>query len=91
MTLLFLTQASLIWVFKSSLKAGHPQRVDDTYHLLMDVHNWDALSNNTVGGGVPTNSLESIHNSIHIDIGGHMSDGAVAGRLFRATEFLGNV
>ncbi|KAE9400782.1 tyrosinase [Gymnopus androsaceus JB14] len=52
-----------------------------TYNLLTRVHTWPAFSNHTVGdGGSASNSLEGIHDSVHVDVGGngHMSDPSVA-------------
>lgn len=53
-----------------------------TYNLLMRVHTWNAFSNHSVDdGGSSSNSLEAIHDGIHVNIGGngHMSDPSVAG------------
>ena len=51
-----------------------------TYNLLTRVRTWPAFSNHTVGdGGSSSNSLEAIHDGIHVDVGGDMSDPAVAG------------
>ena len=53
-----------------------------TYNLLTRVHTWPAFSNHTVGdGGSTSNSLEAIHDGIHVDVGGRgqMSDPSVAG------------
>ena len=91
MALLFLIQSSLIWFFQSHLKSRQSQLKQKTYSLLKNVHTWDALSNNTPGDDESaSNSLEAIHDSIHVSVGGHMGDSAVAGRLSHATEFLGN-
>jgi tyrosinase len=50
-----------------------------TYNLLTRVHTWPAFSNHTVGdGGSSSNSLEAIHDGIHVDVGGDMSDPSVA-------------
>ena len=46
------------------------------------MHTWPAFSNHDVGdGGSASNSLEAIHDGIHVAVGGngHMSDPAVAG------------
>jgi len=53
-----------------------------TYSMLTRVHTWPAFSNHTVGdGGSSSNSLEAIHDGIHVDVGGNgfMSDPSVAG------------
>lgn len=54
-----------------------------TYNLLTRVHTWPAFSNHTPGdGGSASNSLEGIHDGVHVDVGGNgqMSDPSVAGR-----------
>jgi hypothetical protein len=45
------------------------------------VHTWPEFSNHTPGDGGTSNSLEAIHDGIHVDVGGrgHMSNTAVAG------------
>jgi len=51
-----------------------------TYNLLKLVHTWPAFSNHTPGdGGSSSNSLEAIHDEIHVHVGGHMGNSAVAG------------
>lgn len=53
--------------------------------MLTRVHTWAAFSNHTVGdGGSTSNSLEAIHDGIHVDVGGNgqMADPAVAGQYF---------
>ena len=50
--------------------------------MLTRVQTWPAFSNHTVGdGGSSSNSLEAIHDGIHVYVGGngHMSDPSVAG------------
>ena len=50
--------------------------------MLTRVQTWPAFSNHTVGdGGSTSNSLEGIHDGIHVDVGGNgqMSDPSVAG------------
>ena len=58
--------------------------------MLSRVHTWAAFSNHTVGdGGSTSNSLEAIHDGIHVDVGGngHMADPSVAGKwFFKSTE-----
>ncbi|KAF8874304.1 tyrosinase [Mucidula mucida] len=52
-----------------------------TYSMLTRVHNWTAFSNHTVGdGGSSSNSLEAIHDGIHVNVGGRgqMADPSVA-------------
>ncbi|KAJ8091668.1 hypothetical protein AAF712_005919 [Marasmius tenuissimus] len=52
-----------------------------TYSMLTRVRTWPAFSNHTVGdGGSSSNSLEAIHDNIHVYVGGngHMSDPSVA-------------
>ncbi|KIJ93713.1 hypothetical protein K443DRAFT_111646 [Laccaria amethystina LaAM-08-1] len=54
----------------------------NTYNLLTRVSTWPAFSNHTVGdGGSSSNSLEAIHDGIHVYVGGNgqMGDPAVAG------------
>ena len=87
MDLLFLIQASLIWVFKSRLEGPNPGQQSEfrqnTYRLLKYIKTWDDMSNNKRGTGhYAFNSLEAIHDSIHGAIGGHMGDTAVAGSYF---------
>ena len=57
----------------------------NTYNLLTRVTTWPAFSNHTVGdGGSISNSLEGIHDGIHVYVGGdgQMGDPAVAGKVF---------
>ena len=57
----------------------------NTYNLLTRVTTWPAFSNHTVGdGGSRSNSLEGIHDGIHVLVGGNgqMGDPAVAGKEF---------
>ena len=52
-----------------------------TYNLLAHVKEWPAFSNHTPGdGGSNSNSLEAIHDSIHVDVGGsgHMGNALLA-------------
>ncbi|KAG8930241.1 hypothetical protein FRC01_003109 [Tulasnella sp. 417] len=54
---------------------------DSTFNLLTRVRTWPAFSNHTTGdGGSASNSIEAIHDGLHVDIGGngHMSDPSVA-------------
>jgi tyrosinase len=53
-----------------------------TFNLLSRVRTWPAFSNHTPDdGGSASNSLEGIHDGIHVDVGGNgqMSDPSVAG------------
>ncbi|KAF5391307.1 hypothetical protein D9757_001938 [Collybiopsis confluens] len=66
---------------KQALTSAGPQIRTKTYNLLTRVHTWPAFSNHTPGdGGSASNSLEGIHDGIHVDVGGngHMSDPSVA-------------
>ncbi|KAJ4488015.1 tyrosinase [Lentinula aciculospora] len=66
----------------ATLKSAGPQLKTKTYNLLTRVHSWPAFSNHTPDdGGSSSNSLEGIHDGIHVDVGGngHMSDPSVAG------------
>ena len=82
---------------ESDLKSEQLQTPQKTYKLLTEAKTWPDFSNHTTASAGPgrsrtpaTNSLEAIHDSIHGAIGGHMSDTAVAGRLFCVVEFIGN-
>lgn len=66
---------------------GHARQArTDTYNCLTRLQEWDAFSNHTTGGSAYANSLESIHDTMHVKIGGltpwagHMSDTGVAGK-----------
>jgi tyrosinase len=66
---------------KSDLASVGEQLTTKTYNLLSRVHTWPAFSNHTPDdGGSSSNSLEAIHDEIHVTVGGngHMSDPAVA-------------
>ncbi len=55
-----------------------------TYDMMTRVKSWAAFSSHTVGdGGSSSNSVEAIHDNIHVLVGGngHMSDPSVAGKL----------
>ncbi|KAF8202684.1 tyrosinase [Mycena galopus ATCC 62051] len=68
-------------VLTSTLKSVQRQLTSKTYNLLTRVHTWPAFSNHTPGdGGSSSNSLEAIHDGIHVDVGGNgqMSDPSVA-------------
>ncbi|KAJ7620093.1 tyrosinase [Roridomyces roridus] len=65
----------------SVLKSAQRQLTSKTFNLLSRVHTWPAFSNHTPGdGGSTSNSLEAIHDGIHVDVGGNgqMSDPSVA-------------
>ncbi|KAG8960488.1 hypothetical protein FRC00_000212, partial [Tulasnella sp. 408] len=54
---------------------------DSTFNLLTRVKTWFAFSNHTAGDeGSASNSIEAIHDGIHVDVGGdgHMSSTSVA-------------
>ncbi|KAJ8507838.1 hypothetical protein ONZ45_g9821 [Pleurotus djamor] len=59
---------------KRTLVRVAPQVNRDTY-LLFSIDNWDDFSNHTTSAGSSLNSLEGIHDSLHVNIGGsgHMS------------------
>ena len=66
----------------SELKAAQNSTMSKTFQMLTKVDTWQAFSNHTVGdGGSTSNSLEAIHNGIHVIVrrGGHMSNSAVSG------------
>ncbi|KDR79498.1 hypothetical protein GALMADRAFT_208846 [Galerina marginata CBS 339.88] len=66
---------------KSVLRSAQSNITASTYSMLSRVHTWPAFSNHTVGdGGSTSNSLEVIHDGIHVDVGGNgqMADPAVA-------------
>ena len=70
------------------LQAEQSGITSKTYNLLTRVHTWPAFSNHTPDdGGSSSNSLEAIHDGIHVDVGGngHMADPAVAGMLRELT------
>lgn len=53
-----------------------------TYDMFSRVTTWDEFSSHTeTDGGSTSNSVEAIHDNIHVLVGGsgHMSDPAVAG------------
>ncbi|KAJ3823763.1 tyrosinase [Lentinula raphanica] len=67
---------------EATLKSAGSQLRTKTYNLLTRVHTWPAFSNHTPDdGGSSSNSLEGIHDGVHVDVGGagHMSDPSVAG------------
>jgi tyrosinase len=66
---------------KSVLSSAQSNITSSTYSMLTRVNTWPAFSNHTVGdGGSTSNSLEAIHDGIHVDVGGNgqMADPAVA-------------
>ncbi|KAJ7501098.1 tyrosinase [Mycena galericulata] len=66
----------------STLQGAQRQLTIKTYNLLTRVRTWPAFSNHTPGdGGSTSNSLEAIHDGVHVDVGGdgQMSDPSVAG------------
>lgn len=52
----------------SQLNATFPSTKDNTYGMLTRLHDWPDFSNHTQnpGGSTTANSLESIHDSIHV-------------------------
>ncbi|KAF9069697.1 tyrosinase [Rhodocollybia butyracea] len=65
----------------ATLKSAASQLKTKTYNLLSRVHTWPAFSNHTPDdGGSASNSLEGIHDGVHVDVGGNgqMSDPSVA-------------
>jgi len=70
---------------KSVLRASQSDITSSTYSMLTRVRTWTAFSNHTVGdGGSSSNSVEAIHDGIHVSVGGNgqMSDPSVAGKAF---------
>jgi tyrosinase len=67
--------------FSSTLADGQEQTTDDTIALLHMVHDWPGFSNHRDSAGSVTSSLETIHDQIHVEVGGNgqMSDPSVAG------------
>jgi tyrosinase len=66
----------------STLQSSQEDITTSTYNMLTRVTTWPAFSNHTPGdGGSTSNSLEAIHDGIHVDVGGDgfMSDPSVAG------------
>ncbi|KAF8964476.1 common central domain of tyrosinase-domain-containing protein [Flammula alnicola] len=57
---------------KSIMRSAQSDITSSTYSMLTRVHDWTAFSNHTVGdGGSSSNSLEAIHDGIHVDVGGN--------------------
>ena len=68
----------------SVLQNAQSDITSSTYNMLTRVSDWPAFSNHTPGdGGSSSNSLEAIHDGIHVDVGGggQMSDPSVAGKI----------
>jgi len=65
---------------QDALSSIQTQTSDDTMALLNMVHDWPTFSNHRDSQGSQTNSLESIHDNIHVQVGGqgHMSSPNVA-------------
>jgi len=67
---------------KSHLSSSGEQLTTQTYNLLTRVSTWPAFSNHSPDdGGSSSNSLEAIHDGIHVTVGGpggHMRNPAVA-------------
>jgi tyrosinase len=67
-----------------ALDEAERQLTVNTLALLTLVHTWPLFSTTATSSGGFTSSLEAIHDSVHVFIGGnggHMSDPAVAGVL----------
>jgi len=67
---------------KSVLASAQSGITTSTYNMLTRINTWPAFSNHTPGdGGSASNSLEGIHDGIHVDVGGQgqMADPSVAG------------
>jgi tyrosinase len=66
---------------KAVLGSAQSDITSSTYNMLTRVTDWPGFSNHTPGdGGSTSNSLEAIHDGIHVDVGGagQMGDPAVA-------------
>ncbi|KAI0647845.1 photo-regulated tyrosinase [Trametes meyenii] len=65
----------------NTLRANQSSVTSTTYFMLTRLHTWPAFSNHTAGNGGGANSLESVHDGIHVMVGGggHMSSTEVAG------------
>lgn len=68
--------------FCSTLADAQEQTTDDTIAMLHTINDWPNFSNHRDSADSQTNSLETIHDQIHVEVGGngHMSDPSVAGR-----------
>ncbi|KZV69786.1 Di-copper centre-containing protein [Peniophora sp. CONT] len=66
---------------KSTMQSEQEQITQKTYYMLTRLHTWPEFSNHTASEGASANSLEAIHDGIHVDVGGagQMSDPSVAG------------
>jgi Common central domain of tyrosinase len=87
-------RCSFVLLYQSDLSSAAEQLTTKTYNLLSRVSTWPAFSNHTPDdGGSSSNSLEAIHDEVHVVVGGsgHMGDPAVAGRLLYVGGFLSNV
>jgi tyrosinase len=56
---------------QAACSAMQSQVTDDTMALLQMVHDWPQFSNHRDSAGSQTNSLESIHDNIHVQVGGN--------------------
>jgi tyrosinase len=81
--LFFLLEWGLNITLRSVLNRAHSKTTQDCIALLSRVRDWDGFSNHSSSENSLTNSLESIHDNIHSQVGGngHMGDPAVAGKL----------
>ncbi len=81
-TLLFFGNEEFSYFFYRVLRNSQGNITDNTYAMLTLIHDWEAFSNHTTTNGQSkANSLESIHDGIHVLVGGagQMGDPAVAG------------
>ncbi|KAI0667738.1 tyrosinase [Trametes maxima] len=65
----------------NTLQANQSNVTSTTYYMLTRLRTWPEFSNHTAGNGGGANSLESIHDGIHVMVGrgGHMGSPEVAG------------
>ena len=83
--------SNLSFGFLRFLSSSQNDITSSIYNVLTRVRTWPAFSNHTAGdGGSSSNSLEAVHDEIHVLVAGDMGDPAVAGKLFRVSEFLGD-
>lgn len=70
-------------MMSSILNSTFPTTKDNTYDMLTRLHNWPDFSNHTSGTNPIANSLESVHDNLHVYIGqrGHMNYPSVAGQF----------
>ena len=67
-------------MLRRALKNSQYDITSSTIHMLVDVDDWFAFSNKKSGNaGSLSNSVEAIHDGIHVALGGSMSRSEVAG------------